>query len=58
MRSLIDTVRYVVRKHPEAQYDNVVLTQQCWAEQIADGNTNLFDPASLIRTRQRLKGNK
>lgn len=59
MRSATDTVRHVIRIHPDAKWDNVSLIKKCWALQEHDGNTELFDPASLLRIRARVtKGDK
>jgi hypothetical protein len=58
MLKLTETVRQVVRKYPVTRTDNVLLVQATWCLQKQAGDDNLFDPASILRVRQRITGGK
>ena len=56
MLKLTETVRQVIRKYPVTRTNNVLLVQAIWCLQKQAGDANLFDPASILRIRQRIIG--
>ena len=58
MLKLTETVRQVIHKYPSARTNNVLLVRATWHLQTQAGESNLFDPASILRVRQRLIGGK